>query len=617
MNETRSTRITPYLTVSGVVLTVESLAVVLIQTFLFPLESYWVTIAAGLAVYAGVDVWLTVYRGRPDIFTALDNGDIRLRDTLWLIAGPICITLILALVTRLPLVNLLPVMVLACLLHSGLTAAASSTLNAWRNNPLFPPDRKTTAWAVSLLVVTIAYTLAYFSHKTYPAVNPLLEGSPVTRGIWFTVPVAKSETYPLGQARLEDSIVDDLGRPFFAALGQSLGLVQRCAIPGPDLINYVQISPDPNVQPKFRTNVDTLCPEWIQTLPGYFWRIGLLGLFFLSLVIGRVVIRHPVDFALVALLLLFGWFIWPASERVRVGNVPVLIMGMPWIGLIFPVIRRNSSALAVLWGIGAGLIFSLAGLVRSPVGFSLIVTAVLAILLAGWRQKKAFLPLLALTALLLGNTILPAVMNGLFTYRDEKLQITAPKTSPREHGSGFALLGGVGGKDLTPENFGAPLYDNALDIAFADVPIWLTVYDENPLINFTQHSYELVLKTSERVFLRYIAGHPLEFLWVLGQKLLDYSRVMFLPLLGLVLFVTLVLRRYAKFKPSSRMGVNVTGARETVSMFVILALVASIPAVLTSMDYGENLFLPAAVIFFTGIFALFITFKSILLKRRR
>jgi len=616
MNDTRSTRVTPYLAVSGLVLTIESIAVAAIQTFLFPLETYWVTITAGLLIFAGVDALLVRRRITANIFTALDAGDLRLNDTLWLAAGPVCIAGLMALVTRLPLVYLLPVMVLTCILHTGLVAAALAGLNWLRERPLIPPDRKTTAWAVCLLVVTIAYTLAFFSMKTYPAVNPLLEGAPVTKGIWFTVPVAKSETYPMGQARLEDSIVDDLGRPFFAALGQSLGLVERCAIPGPDIINYAQISPDPNVQPKFRTNVDTLCPEWIQTLPGYFWRVGLLGLFFLSLVIGRVVIRHPVDFALIALLLLFGWFIWPASERVRVGNVPVLLMGMPWIGLIFPVMRCGRTAPVLLWGIFAGLVFGFAGLFRQPVGFALTVTALVGLAWSARQQKILYLPLLALLAMLAGRAMPPAMMNGMFQYRDAKLQITAPVMSTREHGVEFNLLGGIGGKDLSIENFGAPVYNNSLDISFADVPVWQTVFDENPLINLTPSSHSLILKVGGSLFRRYFTAHPVEYLWILCRKAGEYLRFMGLPLLGLLLFVTLVVGRYAKADPALRLGVSVEGARETTGLFLVLALTASIPAVLTTIAYGENLFLPAVVIFFTGIPALFITFKSILLKKR-
>ncbi len=89
-----------------------------------------------------------------------------------------------------------------------------------------------------------------------------------------------------------------------------------------------------------------------------------------------------------------------------------------------------------------------------------------------------------------------------------------------------------------------------------------------------------------------------------------------LPLLALLLFVTLVAGRYAKLDPEERLGVSAEGARETVGLFLVLALAASIPAMLTTIAYGENLFLPAVVIFFTAIPALLITFKSILLKRR-
>lgn len=612
MNDNRSTRVTPYLAASGLVLIVESIAVAIIQSFLFPLESYWLTLAAGLALYALIDSILNYHGVTLNLFDALDSGPIRLQDAFWPAAGPLFATLALTAVTRLPFGRLLPVMLALCLLHSALTAAV---ISAWNARHILT-NRRNIAWVVSLVIVTAAYGLAFFSLKTYPAVNPILEAAGPARGIWFTVPVAPSETYPHGLARLEDGIIDDLGRPFMASLGQSLGLVRQCAVPGPDLCSYAQISPDSNVQPKFRTNVDVLCPEWVQTLPGFFWRVGLIGLFLLALVFGAFVIRHPVDFAIVSLLMLFGWFVWPASERVRVGNVPMLIAGMPWLALLLPVIRRGRSAPVMLWGLTAGLVFGLSGLVRQPVGFALTVTTLAGLAWVAWNQKKLYLPLLALTALLAGQAVPVAMMNGLFQYRDGKLGITAPVLSTREHGVGFALLGGIGSRDTSPQRDGLPLYDNSLDIAFADVPIWLTIHNENPLISVTPPSYGLVLETGSSLFWRYAAAHPAELLWILCRKAGEYLQYMGLPLLGLLLFVTLVVGRYAKFDPAERLGVSVDGVRGTFGLFLILALAASIPAILTTIAYGENLFLPAVVIFFTGIPALFITFKSILLKKR-
>ncbi|BCY19447.1 hypothetical protein hrd7_32960 (plasmid) [Leptolinea sp. HRD-7] len=581
----------------------------LTQTFLFPLETWWPAVAAGLAIYAGVDALLVTRRATVNVFDAVDFGPVRLRDALWPVAGPLAVTLGAAAVTRLPFLRLLPVMLLLCLLHTALAASLTAP------RPVATSGR-TAAWVASAAVVTAVYAAAFFSLNTFPAVNPLLQVTGAARGLWFTVPVAPSETYPLGFARLEDGIIDDLGRPFMAALGQSLGMVKPCAIPGPDLRSYAQISPNPNVQPKFRTNVDTLCPEWIETLPGFFWRVGLLGLFVLSLALGAFVTRHPVDFAVTALLMLFGWFVWPPSERVRVGNVPMLLAGMPWLALLLPALRRGRSAPVVLWGLAAGLVFGLGGLVRQPVGFALTVTALAGIVWGAWKHKKVYLPLMALLALLAGRSLPAAMLNSLFQYRDEQLQITAPVLTAREHGTGFALLGGIGSVYLTEENYGQPLYDNSMDLAFADVPIWLTVYNANPLITLTPSSYSLVLQTGSGLFWRYAAGHPGQFLWILCRKAGEFLTYMGLPLLALLLFVTLVAGRYRKLDSEERLGVSAEGARETVGLFLLLALAASIPAMLTTIAYGENLFLPAVVIFFTAIPALLITFKSILLKRR-
>ncbi len=584
----------------------------LTQSFLFPLETWWPAIAAGLALYAGVDALLAARGVTLNLFHAIDSGPVRLRDALWPLAGPLAVTFGAAAVTHLPFLRLLPVMLLLCLLHAALTAAAISAVAATR--PI--ANRRTAAWIASAAVVTAAYAAAFFSLNTFAAVNPLLQVTGAARGLWFTVPVAASETYPYGLARLEDGIIDDLGRPFMAALGQSLGLMKPCAVPGPDLRSYAQISPNPNVQPKFRTNVDTLCPEWIEIIPGFFWRVGLLGVFLLSLVFGAFVTRHPVDFAVTALLMLFGWFVWPPSERVRVGNVPMLILGMPWLALLFPVIRRGRSAPVVLWGLFAGLTFGLSGLVRQPVGAALTVTALAGVVWAAWTFKKLYLPLLAVLTLLAGRAMLPAVMNTLFQYRDDKLRITAPVMSTREHGVEFNLLGGIGGKDMSEENFGAPVYENSLDISFADVPVWLTVFNENPLINITPPSHSLILVTGRSLFRQYVAAHPAEYLWILCLKTLEYLQLMGIPLLALLLFLTLVVGRYAKIAPAERLGVSVDGAREAVGLLTLLAVVASVPAVLTTISYGENLFLPAVVIFFIAIPALLVTFKAILLKKR-
>ncbi|NMB56245.1 MAG: hypothetical protein GYA15_16260 [Leptolinea sp.] len=582
------------------------------ENYLIPLETWWPAIAASLGVYAIIDVLLITRGITIYFFHAIDADSVRPRDTLWPAAGPLTATFGVGVLADLPFDRVLPVMLLLCLLHTALTAAAVTAITAPR--PI--NNRRRTAWTVSTALVTAAYAAAFFSLPAYPAANPLLEQAGPSRGVWFTVPVAKSETYPLGYARLEDGIIDDLGRPFMAALGQSLGLLPRCAVSGPDLHSFAQISPDPNVQPKFRTNVDTLCPEWIQALPGYFWRVGLIGLFLLSLVFGAFVTHHPIDFAVIALLMLFGWFVWPPSERVRVGNVPMLLAGMPWLALLLPVIRRGRSSPVVLWGLSAGLVFGLAGLVRQPVGAALTVTALAGIGWGAWKQKKIYLPLLALLALLAGRALPPAMLNSLFQYRDDKLQITAPVLTAREHGTGFAMLGGIGGVDLSPENYGAPLYENSMDLAFADVPIWLTIYNANPLITLTPSSYNLTLQTGSGLFWCYAASHPAEYLWIMCLKAGEYLTYMGIPLLALLSFVTLVVGRYAKVDPAARLGVSVEGTRETVGLFLVLALAASVPAMLTTIAYGENLFLPAAVFFFNAIPAFLITFKSILLKRR-
>jgi len=330
-----------------------------------------------------------------------------------------------------------------------------------------------------------------------------------------------------------------------------------------------------------------------------------------------VILKDPVDFGLISLVLLFGWFIWPVSDIGRVGDIAVLISGLAFVGLIFPLFRRNRYSFFILWGIFSGILFGLATFVRQPSGYALMVTSFMAIIFAGLKQRKIVLALPASAVLLVGSSLIPATLNGLFLYRDMKLQISAPNISPKGHGSGFSLIGGVGGRWF--DNPSSYEYKNSLDIAFSDAVIWINLYNENPMAGFTQNSMEILQKTGERLFARYVSKHPVEFILISLQKAYSTLVVMFsIPIkwLSMVYFlipalvIRLIVFRKARFYSNSAKN----RILEMIAVFFILMIVAALPAILTTPYYGQSAYPAAAVMFFTGTLATYFIVKALFLK---
>ena len=85
-------------------------------------------------------------------------------------------------------------------------------------------------------------------------------------------------------------------------------------------------------------------------------------------------------------------------------------------------------------------------------------------------------------------------------YRDEKLSITAPSELTGVHGTGYPLLGGVGGAEIETASGYAAQYENALDVAFRDAAIWYLVYDRNPMIGLARNSFGLMQATAGEIF---------------------------------------------------------------------------------------------------------------------
>jgi hypothetical protein len=580
-----------------------SAVVVALQKFLFPVEDYWIALAAGLLAHSLVQ-WLLCRAGLiQNIFTALDDGTAQPRDALMpLLAAP-AIAGALSVLSLGGIVFVFPVVLAICLLQSCTVAILYGSRASLRRLPSLHAGQR--RWLFTSLVVVSLYGMVFLREGVYRPSHPLSGADAAVQGAWFTVPVPPSSLFPLGYARLEDSIPDDIGRVFVVGLGQSLGLVEACEIQPPDLANAIQSpAPDPRIQPKFRFASRWMCADWNASLPGFFWRIGLLGLLLLAFVLGAYLFQDPLDFAVMAILLLVTWVTWPQPELRRAGNAAVLLAAMPLIVLIFPLVRRGRYSLLIPWGLVAGVLFGLAGAVRAPHATALTAAAIAALLLAGLRQHKALLAVSAALTLMAGTTLVPLALNGLFIYRDAGLRIAAPRISPRVHGIAFPLLGGVGGEALLNSPEPGPEYENALDVAFLDGIIAYVAHDRNPLIGVTQPSYTLLQRTSAGLLWGYVRAHPDEFVLNAARKALQTLAAMLLaPGFWLALPLVLAASLARQLVPSRQRQLErpLAGERliEVTLTFLVLTALTALPAVLTTPQYGQSAHPPAAVFFIT------------------
>jgi hypothetical protein len=132
---------------------------------------------------------------------------------------------------------------------------------------------------------------------------------------------------------------------------------------------------------------------------------------------------------------------------------------------------------------------------------------------------------------------------------------------------------------------------------------------------------ETMQKTGERLFIRYIAKHPLEFFLISVQK--AYSAIILMlrvpinwPPISFFLISMLGLRYIIYRRTLSNADFSSKSVKEIVFVFIILMLVAALPAILTSPYYGQATYPPAAVMFFTGIFATYMIFRFLFQKCR-
>ena len=288
-----------------------------------------------------------------NFFFALDLETIGVKEALWFIVAPALLAILTMIAGQGKLIFLLPVFWLICSSQTFLAIKMARIMDwNWLTKRSFSLNQGI-LWGVSIIVVLIFYSLEFGLLKTYPPLNPLLQGDPITQGVWYTIPVKKSDIFPLGYARLENSAIDDQGHTFFAILGSTLGFVQPCNSPFPNLANAVPMPEMEFPQPIYNYSFDTLCPEWATTLPKFYWRIGLLGVLLISVSFGLVLLRDPLAFFAVALVLLRAWTFWPPSKP---GQVEGLIFGMAFVMLLPSHFRARKTSIIIIGALVYGLI---------------------------------------------------------------------------------------------------------------------------------------------------------------------------------------------------------------------------------------------------------------------
>jgi hypothetical protein len=579
-----------------------------VQVFLFPLEAYWQTITFGLMSYSLLQV-IFIQQGKlKNFFFSFDKHSLGLKDGLWLVGMPLMIVLVIRTIGQMDFIFLVPILFLVCGFQTCLANFFYTALKyVWYLRKPFLLCTSTLLWGVIVAIVLGFYYLALVTNSpivSYQRHNPLLEYDSAAKGMWYVIPVKNSKLFPLGYARFEDSVSDDLGHYFFAVFGSRLGLVRACAPPFLNLEQAVPASVTTMFQPVFNYTFDALCPEWAQTLPQFYWRIGLVGVLLTAFVFGFFILRDPFVFFLMALIALTAWIGWPAS---RPGQVEVLIFSIPFIAMIPYVVRHGKlSALLALCFV-CGILSGLAGFVRNPSGSAIFVTGSLAIIVfAGVKQKNWLLPVAVLLSFLVGQQIILFMLDGLFIYRDITLHISAPIISISSHASGWNILGGIGGAPLFDEM--KPTYHNALDMAHWDAILLLVIYNENPLAMFALRHLWAGPRVANQLFLHYLVLHPAEFFLTTSQKAYqawnfllniptNWPQVIYLSLM-LGTFIASI-KHHFMFKQVLNSKVKIDFF-ESLAVILTLAVVSSIPAILTIPDYFGAIY-PAAAVLFLGV----------------
>lgn len=598
--------------------------VTLINKLLFPAESYLLTIAGCLLAHSGLNLVLNLLLKVKNFIAALDRDIINWKDGLWFLGAPLILGLVVSTLVGLPLISCVLISLIACTLHTYLVHITHLSLrlivtNRDQYRRLFTLGGL--FWLISIVLVAGLY-LAVIKKTlvTYPVNNPVMRNPAPSTGIWYTVPVEKSELFLEGYARFEDSVGgggDDLGHLFFAVLGSRLGLIAPCDPPYINKDKAIYKPEDPRFQMLFAYTLDILCPAWAATLSQFYWFIGLVGLLFTSIIIGVIVLRDPGMFFLTSTVLLFAWLGWPPS---RPGHVDMLVFGLPFVCLIPYLCSRGRTSSVLIWSFICGIVAGLAGFVRSPSGSALLVTSVLCLLFflcfVGKRWRTAILALLIVVS---AQRLVPATLNALLDYRDSRLGITAPVISTHAHaGPGWNLLGGIGGPYAGEL---VPVYPNALDMAHWDALILLNTYDRNPLAAFGL--YCMSSTVPGQILKQYLTNNPREFLSITFKK--TYST--FISLVSIptnwqsmiyliaVMSILLAVARFYLRQPSRlRFQDRRDDSLRILSVMLLLVIIAALPAILTEPTYFQVCYPAAAILFLATLIGVicFVDFITIL-----
>jgi len=593
----------------SVTLTFSVCTILLIQKLLFPAEAYWIPIAGCMFVYSSLNIILGALSGIDNFFTRLDLNISTWKDGMWFIVAPLILSVTASVIAGLKLTSTIIIFLLACSLHTYVTYVINLGIQYARRQKLFFKQLFTSiglVWVISAFIVSsFYYATIKKSLVAYPVNNPIMQSQSLNRGIWYTVPVEKSELFLHGYARFEDSALgDDLGHLFFSVLGSQLGFIAVCDPSHLDISKAIYKSEDKRYQPLFAYSFDVLCPAWANTLPQFYWFIGLMGILFTAILVGVIIFKDPGIFFLTATILLFSWSGWPAS---RPGQVEMLIFGLPFVAFIPYIAGRGRTSTILVWSFICGVVAGLAGFVRSPIGSTILMTSLLSfIFFLGVRNRRWRTVIVAVIIIIAAQRLIPATLNALFDHRDKKLGITAPIISSGAHAEpGWNLLGGIGG---TYTGSFVPTYQNALDMVHWDPIMLLNSYDRNPLAAFGLHY--TTSSVPWQIFKQYISTHPFEFTRICLKKTYNAFIILIsiptnwqlmIYLIALLSVVSASIRLYCRIPAQVLCQRRREDCLQFLSIMMVMAIIAVLPAVLTEPTYFQVCYPAAAVLFFATL----------------
>lgn len=477
-----------------------------ILIFLFPQASAWQPVIVALAGYAGVEALLIATGKVRNFFELVDNNQSCGREIIFLMGMPLILAVLLKTDSQrnhgidIPFGFILGGLWFVCAFHTyvnytvfkwlGLLKPSNQCFKSinFSSNKMGP----TLLWAIAIVIVIGAAVILHPPVDPYGPPQSIYQTAYATLqsptfksstenylkiGVWYAGTVPKSAEYPQGLGRI--STYSEMGHGFLHAMA----------------IN---------------------CNFDVKKL---YWNILILGCILVALNIG-VACRSLLGFVVMGISLVVGstTFLYTLVPA-RLGMVEMLVLGMAFVISLPLIIRYWKYSDIIWWSLVVGMVSGIAGLMRQNTGLSILVASMLVVIIfAGFKRKKAILTLTAVIAILCGNAIISTTFKGILWYRDVKLEITAPTTSIYTHGAGFPLLGGIGGVHPPDAPAGVVSYPNALDMAFHDPVIYVNVFNESPLVFYTDNHEAALHQVSFKILQRYILEYPFEFVMNMVHK---------------------------------------------------------------------------------------------------